>query len=1203
MENNQYISGIINALLPRLREYLEEKNIKIGGQGFFSCIHPNHSDKNPSCSIGGSLNETVFHCFSCLPPFEKIRTPKGLVQICNLKLGDEVYSQYGTGIIINIIKQESKENTIEVQLQTIRNDNIKFTGNHIFKVVKNITEKVPFIKVRKDGNNNLRFFKSLKSKTRSLKYKNKLVISECRADELRENDYVIFPKTSKSISSILTGIENIWIKNYTSGPKNERITTYPINEDTMWLLGLYCAEGSSYRGGITFTLHRNEKQFQEKIKRIIKENFRLDCSTYEYDYKENTTNISCSSTDLQMFFEGFIGKYASYKYISDDIICGLSDSLQKSWLIGLFDGDAGKRKPKNLTLVNENLISTAQQVMVNLEIPFSYRYTESYWGNDGIERKPTWTITWLEKENIGCFYDTASDGYRYAFLRIDKILHHNPLSEVYDITVQEDHNSHTFMTKHYLVHNCGTAGNIFHAVHFLENKPLTGIGFYEDTLKYLADKYEVEYEPIAISDDIKREYQKRRAYHDAVSVIHYGVWEGTDLKTEHPAIQHLTERGITEETIKKFKIGCIDSYSDYLNEMKSMGWTDREWLNGADLANKGLFHKDGIIIPIFEADGNPVGFVTRKTNMAANAKGQEKYCNSLNSDIYHKSEILYNFNNYNKDHGPLYIVEGYLDAVYLTQCGLKNVAAIGATVLTEHHIKLLMDHGAKNIIFCLDADDGGENGIKLAIERLSPYKYFNLRIMELPEGLDPDSFVREHGLEKFTELAKPDVALSAFAWTLKHTTFEDDPMVTAERAIPTIAAEESNIMRLKMIRELSRLTSISELDIKKDVDSLVNKDSSVFIEELNNINNFVQVQLNKRKVKDTRSILEDAMIKIKNLEKLHNNTVDNRTEYETRRNAMREKIDGGEYKYGLYTPRFKKLEKMFDGIPYTTCLSLVGGRPSAGKTTWMTALAMDIVESNDDAAIFYMSIDDTTELMNLKMMATRCGLSTSKIKRYVELPETEQTKVNEAFSWLDKMSERLVISDASSGNTIETLEAHIDWFVKNFPNSKRIFMLDNFHKLSTHGMRSSKYEAVSAMSEKIKTLTQLNDLHLMMTIELRKLEGSAAMPQVADLKDSVQMEYDADAIILAHNDYQVNDKTNILWKCDDIINGEPGGMMPILENRVWKNKVTGVIGPLAYSLNSHNLQIKEIEYARVRSMRAQKSNSSLKVDGGMRSFP
>ena len=751
--------------------------------------------------------------------------------------------------------------------------------------------------------------------------------------------------------------------------------------------------------------------------------------------------------------------------------------------------------------------------------------------------------------------------------------------------------------------SCGVAGNIFHAVHFLEGKPLTGIGFYEDTLKYLADKYKINYEPIAISDDVKREYQKRRAYHDAVSVIYYGAWKGTDLKTEHPAIKHLSKRGITETTIKKFKIGCIDSYSEYLNEMKTMGWTDREWFNGADLANKGLFNKDGIIIPIFDDKGSPVGFVTRKTNMEANAKGQEKYINSLNSDIYHKSEILFNFQNFKKENGPLYIVEGYLDAVYLTQCGLPNVSAIGATTLTDHHIKLLMDNSCKNIILCLDADDGGMAGVRLAVERLAPYKYFNLRIMELPDGHDPDTFVREKGLESFTDLAKPEVALSAFAWTLKHTTFEDDPMVTAERAIPTIAAEESNITRLKMIRELSRLSGISELDIKKDVDTMVNKDSSIFIEELNNINNFVQVQLNKRKVKDTRSILEDAVIKVKNLEKVHNNTVNNKTEYDARRTAIKDKIDGGDYKYGLYTPKFRKLEKLLDGIPYTTCLSLVGGRPSAGKTTWLTALGMDIVESNDDAAVFYMSIDDTTELMNLKMLATRSGLSTSKIKRYVELPKDEKKKIDEAFVWLDKLSERMIISDASTGNTIETLQAHIEWFCKNYPDHKRVFMLDNFHKLSTHGLRTTKTEAVSTMSERIKTLSQLNNLHLMATIELRKLEGSQSIPQVGDLKDSVQMEYDADIIMLAHNDFQVNDKTNIFWKCNEIYDGEAGGLMPILENRIWKNKITGKIDNLAYELNAHNLRIKETSYAKVREQRNKKSTGGLKIGGGIRTRP
>ena len=260
-----------------------------------------------------------------------------------------------------------------------------------------------------------------------------------------------------------------------------------------------------------------------------------------------------------------------------------------------------------------------------------------------------------------------------------------------------------------------------------------GVEFYQDTLPYLCGLFDIPYQPLEISDDQKREYQKRRAYKDAVDVLHGNCFTKCALNKEDAAIAHLLERGITEATIKAFKIGTVQSYKDYIAEMKVMGWEDRSYLEASDLANKKLFNPGNILIPINDHRRRPVGFVSRKTSMPANAKGGEKYVNSLNSDIYKKSEILFNFDNFKKESGPLYIVEGYIDAIYLTQQGLENVVAIGATVLTENHIKLLMDNRAKDIIMCLDADDGRRNGVKIAVERLAPYKYFNFRIMCLLE--------------------------------------------------------------------------------------------------------------------------------------------------------------------------------------------------------------------------------------------------------------------------------------------------------------------------------------------------------------------------------------------------------------------------------------------------------------------------------------
>lgn len=739
-------------------------------------------------------------------------------------------------------------------------------------------------------------------------------------------------------------------------------------------------------------------------------------------------------------------------------------------------------------------------------------------------------------------------------------------------------------------------GNIFHAAHFLEGKPISGIGFFQDTLPYLAKLFDIPYEPVEISEDLKREFQKRRAYEDAVNYIHSGIFTKDQnkmlvLKKDHPAIKHLLDRGITQETIRKFKIGCIDDHDSYLKAMADMGWTDRSYLEGADLARDNLFSPTGIIIPIFDDKNRPVGFVTRRTDIAENDKGSEKYVNSLNSDIYHKSKILFNFNNFVKEDGPLYIVEGYLDAVYLTQVGIKNVAAIGATVLTEEHIEMLFNKKVKNIIIALDGDEGGNRGVKIAIDRLAAYKTFNVRIVELPPGKDPDNFIRENGVQAFLELCKPDVALSPFAWMIKNTTFEDDPMETAQKAIPTIAAEESNISRIKMIRELSRLTGISEHDIKKDVDALVNKESNRFLEELSEINNYVQVQLSKRKMRDTKSILEESLIKIKNLEKQYDNSIDNKTEFVNKIGTIKDKIESGQFTYGLKPRKFRLLYENFDGIPYNqACLTLVGGRPSAGKTALMTALAIDIIDCDEEACIFYMSIDDTTELMALKILAVKSGLSTSQIKNYYKLSSEDKKKVDAAWAWLDSNSDRFIIADATAGNTFDALEKHVEWFMKNTKTKKRLFLLDNFHKLrgSDFG-RGKKTELVSDQSERIKEITQINDLHLMMTVELRKLEGTDSRPSISDLKDSVQLEYDADIVILVHNDKQVNENTIYFYY--GMANGVQTAM-PWLSARVWKNKITGKCESFYYKLNSWNLQVTEGTSSDIRVLEAKAREKS-----------
>jgi len=743
---------------------------------------------------------------------------------------------------------------------------------------------------------------------------------------------------------------------------------------------------------------------------------------------------------------------------------------------------------------------------------------------------------------------------------------------------------------------CGKSVNILHAVHLFEKKAISGPDFYQDTLPYLCKLYGIDYEPVEISEDQKRAYQRRRAYDDSVEIIKSNSYLHGHLNSEHPAIKHLLDRKIEERSIRKFEIGCIDGIKSYENAMAEKGWTDKEYLASADLLNKKLFDKNGIIIPIRDHKGRAVGFVTRKTDMEANAKGQEKYVNSLNSDIYHKSEILYGFNNYDKNDGPLLIVEGYLDVVYLDQCGIKNVVAIGACVLTDAHVDLLNKLDVKDIYICLDNDDGGNQGVELAIERLTEYKNFNIKIIELPPNQDPDSFVRESGIDAFKALFEH--ASIPFTWTLKHASFEKDPIQIARKAIPTIANEKSSVLRLGMIRDLSHFTGINEIEIKKDVDSLINKDSNAYIEALDELNKWTQNQLSKKKTRDTKQILDEATLKARSIELRYNKPLDNRLEFVKKRDEIKLKIEQGNFPIGLKSPNFSYLSKLTDGIPHNCCLTVVGGRASTGKTSLLTALEIDIIDNNNDCVIMDMSIDDNTEARTLKILAIKSGLSTTQIKRFKTLNEKEKDKVNQAWNWFNGISGRYFIADTNYGNNIDTLENHVNWLVETFPTEKKVFVLDNFHKLRLYsGPNTKKTDSISDQSQRIKDIVQLNDIHLMATIELKKLDETRRKPSLSDLKDSVQMEYDADIAILVHNEFHVtNGETNVSWI------GQYDGYaqkMPLLEVNVAKNKITGQEGSFACELSTYNLQMKERPIDVIRKLEKQKKNEGV---GDLKSF-
>ena len=729
----------------------------------------------------------------------------------------------------------------------------------------------------------------------------------------------------------------------------------------------------------------------------------------------------------------------------------------------------------------------------------------------------------------------------------------------------------------------GHDGNIFTAAHWLEKLPINDFRFYTETLPKLCEQFGIAYTPVELSEDVKREYTKRRAYEDSLRVIQSMTYDGDQLKATRPGIKHLLDRGITEDTIAAFKIGTIDSYSAYLDSMKTLGWENANELQAFDLANKGIFDRDGTIIPIFDHLKQLVGYVTRNTKFDPNDHGSRKYYNSINSDIYQKGSILFNYNNISHLSGPLYIVEGYLDAVYLYQAGIRKVAAIGATSLTHKHIEMLYMQDQNDVIVCLDGDDTGREATRLALERLAEYRNIKVRVITLPTGQDPDSYVRERGAESFKNLEQ----LSPFKWTLTQSSYDTDLFSLAQNAIPVIASEESAVARQAMIRELSQFTSIEELDIKRDVEAIIVKESDKYLRDVGEVNTHVVMQLQRRSVRETRSIVQSAVDKLDIIEERHNSKIDVKDEYYQKLQLLEDKIVTGAFKFGFQTPRFKRLQKVLDGVPFWQNLILFGGRPSAGKTAFITHLSLDIVDANEDAAVFYMSIDDSADLMVQKILAVYSGFSTSKIKMFPTLPDDEQQRIRDAMDMVKKNAGRYVIADAAQGNTLEVLENHMSWFNKNpkFQDKKKLFILDNFHKLA-FTPRANRIDALTEGSQKLKHLSQTYDTPIIATVELRKLSDERARPTRQDMSGTNKLDYDADVVALVHNDQQVNQATHLVH--DISINGAMESH-PWIEVDIVKNKINGTLALCPMKFNKYNMRFAEGKIGEFSALRQQQS--------------
>lgn len=298
---------------------------------------------------------------------------------------------------------------------------------------------------------------------------------------------------------------------------------------------------------------------------------------------------------------------------------------------------------------------------------------------------------------------------------------------------------------------CSAGGNV---ISFLMK--LHQISFPE-AVNVLAKRYGVTLESHVISSMEKQKLElKEGLYRVNKKIKEYYTAQLKDGVSSLRAREYLERRAISQDIIDEFCMGYApDKWDSVVLQLKHM----RISRNMAEQSGLVLKRKNSsgyydrfrnrIIFPIFDVNMQVAGFGGRVLD-----ETMPKYLNSPETPIYSKGKILYGLHaakQYCRQEGEVYIVEGYFDFISLYQSGIKNCVATLGTALTKEHIRLLKGY-ASRIFLVFDSDDAGINAAKRSVD-LFVRESIELRIIILPKGQDPDSFITEHGSKAFKAVA------------------------------------------------------------------------------------------------------------------------------------------------------------------------------------------------------------------------------------------------------------------------------------------------------------------------------------------------------------------------------------------------------------------------------------------------------------------
>ncbi|MFT5871956.1 MAG: DNA primase [Clostridium sp.] len=417
----------------------------------------------------------------------------------------------------------------------------------------------------------------------------------------------------------------------------------------------------------------------------------------------------------------------------------------------------------------------------------------------------------------------------------------------------------------YKCFGCGEAGNVISYI--MKDRNVT----FPQAASILAERANISIE-IDNEEMIVQKDMHNKMYNINVEAARYFY---DNLRKDKKASSYFTNRGIAEATMKKFGLGfSFDKWDGLLLFLKKKGYSELDLFNIGLIAKspKGSYYdrfRNRIMFPVFDFKGSVIGFGGRVLD-----DSKPKYLNSPDTPLFHKGLHLYglNFVIKNNKSRTIIIVEGYMDCISLHQHGFSNVVASLGTALTINQAKLLKKH-VDTVIISFDADFAGEAATLRGLEILRN-EGFDLRVLIIPKGKDPDEFIKNNGKEAFQKLV--DAALLLIDYRLKRAgdgiNFSNSEMIIKYvKKVTEIITDLDPVEKDVYIKKISEDTGIKEQALYDLLSEEINKKSKK-MQKMNIQQDFGQkLYLEPAYIKAERNLLKFMFINEENCDYITEN--------------------------------------------------------------------------------------------------------------------------------------------------------------------------------------------------------------------------------------------------------------------------------------------------------------------------------------------